>query len=479
MLKIVINLFAVLVITSCILPAEIVSLADNGILISGGADAQYILSYPLLVNAEKKNIKIAEKKTGQKSATILYEGGGRIDLEIEDNGITMRTSAIPDGIKMLYVTISIKNDIRNGGKWLIGPGEPKEFPMELPAKASLFLGSANDISVISASGDFVSLRFPNGTYQQLQDNRKWDGDVFVWNGWLLNSEDALRISVNTDNAIGAVPAKAPPLHPAQETMASTPFKKDVVRADAEILKWKDGKRAVFLLLFDDSCESQVKNAIPELKKRDMVGTFYICPGKAPFQGRQEVWEKEIPSDGMEYGNHTFSHKGATSVEDLDKELMLCNEEIAKCFPARKMPRLISFAQPGGGLPWNVSDDEKKQLLAKYNLINRPAFSGYPFPLKTKGDVLKLVDTTVINGDMGHIDNHGVGGDWLAIPMDIFTALLDKLAANREHLWITDPISYYKYLSERKGSELKIVQKGDDAIQLSLPAVPIRCCTIYR
>ena len=40
-----------------------------------------------------------------------------------------------------------------------------------------------------------------------------------------------------------------------------------------VAKWKDDKQAAFILMFDDSCQSHVKNAIPELVKRKMVGTF--------------------------------------------------------------------------------------------------------------------------------------------------------------------------------------------------------------
>ena len=89
----------------------------------------------------------------------------------------------------------------------------------------------------------------------------------------------------------------------------------------QILKWKDGKQAVFLLEFDDSCESHLKNAIPELKKRGMVGTFYINPGNGPFQNERQAWEKDLPNNpAVVYGNHTFKHRGVTNAIQLDAEL---------------------------------------------------------------------------------------------------------------------------------------------------------------
>jgi hypothetical protein len=169
---------------------------------------------------------------------------------------------------------------------------------------------------------------------------------------------------------------------------------------------------------------------------------------------------------MEYGNHTFKHKGAPSVDVLDEELALCNDVINKCFPDRKQPRLVSFGQPGG-VPWTITDEEKNQLLKKYNLVQRPSFFGYPFHAKTKEDVLKLVDNAIAKGEMGHHDFHGVGGDWLTTPMDIYIALLDKLSACKDVVWVTDAVSYHKYLVERTGAELKIVAKTNNAIKLQL------------
>src|SRR3989339_636605 len=179
---------------------------------------------------------------------------------------------------------------------------------------------------------------------------------------------------------------APPINPA----AQTTVKKEEIMSDAEILKWKDGKKAVFMLAFDDSCVTHVKNAIPELKKRGMTGTFYINPGNGPLKSQINAWEKEIPKTGMEYGNHTFTHAGALSVGEFETELEKSNEFINKCFPDRKVPRLISYGRPG--VPkekWKITKEEEQKAIAKYNLIERPSFFGYPFHAKTKEDVLKL------------------------------------------------------------------------------------------
>ena len=238
-------------------------------------------------------------------------------------------------------------------------------------------------------------------------------------------------------------------------------------AETHVLKWKDGKQAVFLLAFDDSCGSHVKNVIPELKKRGIPGTFYVVPGGGPFKSHQKAWETEIPAPGLiEYGNHTFTHVGATNTTQLDEQLRQCAEAIDRCYPGRKQPRLVSFGRPGG-VPWTVTDDEKKQALAKYNLIERPSFAGPPFTCKTVSNMQAYVEATIAKGEMGHLDFHGVGGDWLVTSMDYFTALLDKLDACRDKLWLTDAISWHKYQTERVGAKVEVSESSADRIRLRL------------
>jgi len=240
-----------------------------------------------------------------------------------------------------------------------------------------------------------------------------------------------------------------------------------VPGETSVLKWKDGKKAVFLLAFDDSCQTHVRKAIPELSRRGLAGTFYINPGKGPFQSERKAWEQELPKNPcVAYGNHTFTHVGATNAAQLDAELARCGAVIHACYPERKQPRLVSFGRPGG-VPWTVSDEEKRQALAKHNLIERPPFFSYPFHVKTAEEVCGLVDAALAKGEMGHLDFHGVGGDWLSTPLEVFTALLDRLDACREEVWTTDHITYHQYLTERSGAAVTRVRADKAQIRLRL------------
>lgn len=235
-----------------------------------------------------------------------------------------------------------------------------------------------------------------------------------------------------------------------------------------VAKWKDDKRAAFMLMFDDSCQTHVKNAIPELVKRKMVGTFYLNPGSGHFAALKNDWEKTIPPLGMEYANHTFTHKGATDVAKLDEELVKCNDAIARILGKR--PALISFGRPGVAKgAWLVTDQQLKDALAKHHLIMRPDVSGRfaEINLKTAESMFAIAEKAIAAGSADCVIFHGVGGDWLVAQMPVYIALLDKLVAVQDQLWIAGHIAVHSYQVQRDGAQVKVEQKGETGIKLSL------------
>ncbi len=169
---------------------------------------------------------------------------------------------------------------------------------------------------------------------------------------------------------------------------------------------------------------------------------------------------------MVIANHTFTHKGATNATDLDRELGKGNEVIYALHPERRQPRLVGFGKPGG-VPWTVSKEELQAALDKHHLIDRPPFFGPPIHYKSAAEMVAAVDAALKKGEMGHMDFHGVGGDWLVTPMEWFTALLDKLAASQEQVWITDVVSWHQYVTERRTAEIKTLSADSGTIRLEL------------
>ena len=462
--------------------AASLSLSSEGIVVDDAHGGKVTLQYPQLCNEAKKIIKIADKNFAGTKATIKYEGGGVMELELVGSDVDMKFSDIPADIKMIYTNMTLALTYGDGGKYACG-GELKDFPKEKAPKPFLYQGAAKTLQLVSPAGGKIVIQVPNYSFQQLQDNRGWNNNSFQWQMWAPYFPDRAQVTLKVSDTVPAVATgsqgaagtgEKKPAAAVKETVVEKPEIKLEKVSDTQVLKWKDGKKAVFFLAFDDSCASHIKNVIPELQKRHMVGTFYVIAGNGNFRD-QPAWAKEAKTPAVELGNHTFTHGNVSSVEQLDEELTKAIDAINQRVPDRNPHRLISFGQPGG-VKWTVTKEEIAAELAKHNLINRPPFWGAAIHVKTVEDMNKLVDAAIKKGDMGHLDFHGVGGDWLAATMDFFNATLDKLEAERPNLWLTDHISAYKYQSERKTAEVKVSQA--DAKQMRIVLTSKMDPTLY-
>lgn len=234
----------------------------------------------------------------------------------------------------------------------------------------------------------------------------------------------------------------------------------------QILKWKDGKKACVMLGFDDSCASQLKNVVPELEKRKIVGNFYLVTGHSLWANTKAKWEEAAKSPYVVVANHTFTHKGVENAEQLEPELAKCNEVLYALHPERKQPYLLGWGRPGG-VPWKVTKEEQEAALAKHNLVDRPPFGGPPINYKSAEETVGAVDKAIAKGDMVQLVMHGVGGDWLVTPVEWFTALLDKLEATRDEVWVADVVSWHQYVKERASTEIKVLQSDKGGIRLNV------------
>ncbi|HYG75729.1 MAG TPA: polysaccharide deacetylase family protein [Planctomycetota bacterium] len=237
-----------------------------------------------------------------------------------------------------------------------------------------------------------------------------------------------------------------------------------------VAKWKFDKAAAFMLMFDDSMTTQVKNVVPELKGRGLIATFYVNPGGGGWKLQKDAWEKTIPEAGMEYGNHTFTHKGILDMADGTEEISKCNDVINSILPGRKKPRLISFGVPG--VPkekWKITPEQLKELLAKHNMVQRPNVSGRfaEINLKTADQMLKIVDDAIAKGEKDLVAFHGVGGEWLACSMPTFVQFVNGVVERKEKLWISDHISVHQYETERSSATVEVLEAGEKKIALKL------------
>lgn len=249
--------------------------------------------------------------------------------------------------------------------------------------------------------------------------------------------------------------------------------------ETRVAKWKDDRKAAFLLMFDDSWPSHVQVAAPELVKRGLIATFYINPGKGEYLKFAADWQEKLWKQGMVYGNHTMTHTGVKDMENAEWEIGECARIIREMVPG-KADRLVSYGQPGVGKDaWNITPDQLAELLKKHHMIDRPPFTGHGavYHLKTTEEMLTLADKAIASGGMEYLVVHGVERttprlgyqDFWPLPQAVFFPLLDALKerSDRGDLWITDHISQHQYETERSSAAVKVLEAGDKAIKLEL------------
>jgi peptidoglycan/xylan/chitin deacetylase (PgdA/CDA1 family) len=73
--------------------------------------------------------------------------------------------------------------------------------------------------------------------------------------------------------------------------------------------WPNGARAAVSLTYDDGLNSQLDNAVPELKRLGLRATFFLTEANAHW--RLADWEA-LARDGNEVANHTMTHPCALS-----------------------------------------------------------------------------------------------------------------------------------------------------------------------
>ena len=444
------------------------SLNSSGVVIDNGADAALTLVFPVLVDAARKDIKVQKATTDATSAVLSYEGGGRVTVTLAADEIILTTTDLPAGTSHLHAKLRLGPEYGGVGQWKIGDAR-QTFPKDKPASPFLHKGGGADFELTGLTGMKTAIHASAFCYQQLNDNREWHGDFFEWHVWIPLTPEASSSTLRiTFEAGGATVPMAPPPAPKAPALSRAGLPALQAVSDSRVLKWKDGKRAVFMIDFDDSASSHIKNVIPELKRRGIPGTFYINPGNGPYKNFQSAWEKEAGSPGIELANHTFTHIGGLTVDAFEQEIVKCNEVLNQLYPSRKQPRLISFGRPG--VPknqWGITEAEIQQVLAKHHMIERPQFVGPPFAVKTIPEMTQYIDEAIAGGEMKSLVFHGVGGDWLITPLDYFTALLDKLEAECAQLWLTDPLSWHQYTTERKTASVKVLQSNATLIRLEV------------
>ena len=247
---------------------------------------------------------------------------------------------------------------------------------------------------------------------------------------------------------------------------------------ARVAQWKDDRTGVFMLMFDDGWPSHFQVAVPELEKRGLIATFYICPAKGEFKTQAKEWDK-VAATKMVLADHTMTHAGVKDMANAEYEIGECATIIRKLQPGKE-DRLVSFGMPGVGPgAWNITGPQLKELLEKHHLVSRPPFAGHGavYHQKTLEEMTALADKAVKQKGVEYLVVHGVERitpnwgyqDMWPLKQTIFLPLLDTLKdkSDKGELWVTDHISQHQYETERGGATVKTLKVVPNGIQLEL------------
>jgi peptidoglycan/xylan/chitin deacetylase (PgdA/CDA1 family) len=266
--------------------------------------------------------------------------------------------------------------------------------------------------------------------------------------------------------------------------AALPVLADEADSPVRIAKWKGDAKGAVSLYYDDGLDSGFNNAVPELVRRGLPGTFYICCdwfGGDPANPKLARWSvaKEHP-DTIFLGDHTWKHGGVTNAAQFAEEISL-NGAMLRKIAGLPEDALLSFALPGA-VRWDVKPDEQAKVLAEHHEVLRHDFGGNvggpkdgqnpTFRMKTAALAAEAFDRAERNGGWESLIFHGVGGDWITFDLEEHGKMLDDLEARAKagRLWVGSAIDVHKYETERDAAKLQVLKASDAGYDVLLPGL---------
>ncbi|MDF3058282.1 MAG: hypothetical protein K0R17_2497 [Rariglobus sp.] len=164
------------------LPAQTIKLSLNnkGVVVDAGALGKIVVPPPEIATPdEKKVIKPTYTLDGSGGALATYPDGFVIRIAVSDASktITYAYDRIPEGAASFKFSTLLPINLNQGGRFVLGDKQG-EFPVTL-GDAFFARGDTGQVDIIYPLG--AGIRFSTPTsFQQLQDNRTWNWNVFVW-----------------------------------------------------------------------------------------------------------------------------------------------------------------------------------------------------------------------------------------------------------------------------------------------------------
>lgn len=238
-----------------------------------------------------------------------------------------------------------------------------------------------------------------------------------------------------------------------------------------IATYKDDKMCAISYTFDDGLKEHFTLIIPEMKKRNLKGTFWINGAKVN-KGKKHItdttrvnWDelRKMAAEGHEISNHGWSHKKLTTIsqEDAREEIRKNDSIILK--EIRIPSRTFCF-------PYNSHNDTIREMASGGRVGIRTkqiSVGGKSTPERLDQWVRTLMETS----DWGVGMTHGITYGYDAFKSSsILWNHWDKVCASRDEIWIGTFCEVMAYVEERDAVKLRVEKKNGEIIitpQLSL------------
>lgn len=222
--------------------------------------------------------------------------------------------------------------------------------------------------------------------------------------------------------------------------------------------WPGKHTSVIILTYDDALESQLNNAVPQLKKARLPATFFLS---GDIDNASSVRWRKLAGKGYELANHTLFHpcegkndnpvsSDGYTVSGMLREIKYCNNFLYAldgktshtfAYPCTdttaggkgfidslRESHFVKYARLGGDTDAIITDFRQLDPLRvpSYGLDGN----------STAEELIAYVQHVQESGGLGIIMFHGIGGDYITTSIDAHQRLIQYLSANRRRIWVT-------------------------------------------
>lgn len=323
-------------------------MGQDGIEVEAGSIGKFTVDYPAFLDGASKPVhKLIEKMAAGKTAALRYEGGGRVEMTVgQDGGVSAKFLDMPADAKSVELAMQIPIGFNQGGKWKIGDKEAA-FPVQKPANPHLFQGNTTLTHITNYEGKTLEVKVPDFAFIQLSDNREWQWSIFHWKAFVPLEANKNNFTL-TFRTLGG-DAKARPLVDAfgQSTLSEWP---DKVKSLHELKADVASEKAYY-----ESLQPPVRDAfggLPGSKEKlglKATGFFHL-------EKKDTRWVL------VDSAGNAFFHLGVCGVVPNDDFTLVTGRESAyEWLPERagEFASIFRTGQPGTVLSFHLANQVRK------------------------------------------------------------------------------------------------------------------------